>query len=76
MSRTWRTSTAMRERGALVAAGPFRERPDESWRGLCVFRVGADEARELMALDPAVQCGRFAVEVLTWLVPATDFPIG
>ena len=66
----------MRERGAMIAAGPFRERPDESWRGLCVYRVGADEARELAALDPAVRIGRFTFDLLTWLVPADNLPIG
>jgi uncharacterized protein len=33
---------AMRERGILAAAGPFRVRPDETLRGLCLYRTGLE----------------------------------
>jgi uncharacterized protein YciI len=37
-----------RERGAMVAAGPFREQEDESLRGLCLYVVGLKETRALV----------------------------
>ena len=52
--------------GKLVAAGPFSEQPDESLRGLCIFATSIDEARELMAGDPAVRAGRLEGDVMTW----------
>ena len=57
----------MTEEGKLVAAGPFRDQPDETLRGLCVYACGVDEARELAGRDPSVQAGRMAAEVMTWL---------
>ena len=57
---------AMARAGKLVGAGPFSDQPDESLRGLCFYRCGLDEARELAERDPAVQAGRMAVEVMTW----------
>ena len=59
---------ALRERGPLTVAGPFGEQSDERLRGLCVYAVGVDEARELAEQDPAVRAGRLAVEVLSWYV--------
>jgi hypothetical protein len=61
---------AMRERGAMLASGPFDDRPDESLRGLCLYRTSVEEARELAAQDPAVQAGRLVADVMTWLVPS------
>jgi len=58
---------AMAEAGKLVGAGPFRDQPDESLRGLCFYACGVDEARALAEQDPSVQAGRMAVEVMTWL---------
>jgi uncharacterized protein len=60
---------AMRERGAMVAAGPFREQEDETFRGLCLYIVGLEETRQLARSDPSVQAGRMAVDVMTWLAP-------
>ena len=31
----------MRERGAMLAAGPFSEQPDESLRGFCLYGTGS-----------------------------------
>jgi hypothetical protein len=56
----------MRERGALLIAGPFSEQPDESMRGFCLYRTGLDETRRLAESDPSVQAGRMAVDVMTW----------
>ena len=57
---------AMKERGALLIAGPFSEQPDETLRGFCLYRTGLDETRELVQSDPSVQAGRMAVDVMTW----------
>jgi uncharacterized protein len=57
---------AMRERGALVAAGPFSDQPDESLRGMCLYRTGLEETLELARSDPAVHARRLDVDVLTW----------
>ncbi len=55
-----------RREGVLAAAGPFRGQPDERWRGLCLYLVGPDRARELAMDDPLVRAGRLTVEVWTW----------
>jgi uncharacterized protein YciI len=60
---------SMRERGAMAVAGPFGDQPDERLRGMCLYTVGLEEARELAHQDPAVQAGRLAVDVLTWYFP-------
>jgi uncharacterized protein YciI len=57
---------AMREHGALVAAGPFSDQPDETLRGLCLYRTDLEETRRLAQSDPSVRAGRLEVEVLTW----------
>jgi uncharacterized protein YciI len=38
---------AMREQGALAAAGPFRDQDDETLRGLCLYRTGLEATRAL-----------------------------
>jgi uncharacterized protein len=63
---------AMRERGVLLSAGPFRDQDDEAFRGICIYRTGLDETRELANSDPSVQAGRMRVEVFTWLTPAGE----
>jgi uncharacterized protein len=60
---------AMRERGALVAAGPFEDQDDETKRGICIYRTGLEETRRLAEEDPSVQAGRMAIEAITWLTP-------
>jgi uncharacterized protein YciI len=57
---------AMRERGAMLIAGPFSEQPDESLRGFCLYKTGLEETRRLAESDPSVQVGRMAVDVMTW----------
>jgi uncharacterized protein YciI len=68
---------AMRARGALLAAGPFEQQPDESWRGLCLYRTSVDETRALAEQDPSVRAGRLAVDVFTWWTTkgAVEFPL-
>jgi uncharacterized protein YciI len=52
--------------GKLVGAGPFSDQPDESLRGLCFFATSVEEARGLIARDPAVRAGRLEATVMTW----------
>ncbi len=66
---------AMRVAGHLLAAGPFRDQPDESWRGLCIYRVGSlEEARRLAEADPSVKAGQLALEVMWWYTPKGALP--
>ena len=67
---------AMRKRGVLLVAGPFRDQPDETKRGICLYRTGLAETRRLAEQDPSVQAGRMAVETMTWLTQkgALAFP--
>jgi uncharacterized protein YciI len=58
---------AMRQRGVLVAAGPFEDQDDETKRGICIYRTDLEETRRLAAQDPSVQAGRLAIEAMTWL---------
>ncbi len=61
--------TKMGESGKMVLAGPFSDQKDESYRGICLYRVGSlDEARALAEADPTVQSGHLAVEAMTWWV--------
>ena len=60
---------AMRERGVLVAAGPFEDQGDETKRGICIYRSGLEETRRLAEQDGSVQAGRLAIEAMTWLTP-------
>jgi uncharacterized protein YciI len=60
---------AERAAGTIVVNGPFDERPDENWRGLCIYRVGFEEAQRIAAKDPLVIAGRLEVQPLGWLVP-------
>jgi uncharacterized protein len=60
----------MREAGHALVSGPFDGQPDESWRGMSVFRTSPEETRRLMAGDPAVQARRLTFDVFTWLMPS------
>ena len=56
----------MRERGAMLASGPFDEQPDESLRGFSIYRTSIEETRELLRDDPALKANRMAADVFTW----------
>ncbi|HEX7334251.1 MAG TPA: YciI family protein [Pyrinomonadaceae bacterium] len=57
----------------LIAAGPFGD--NGRLRGIFVFRVASlEEAKALTATDPAVQAGRFAIEIYPWMVPEGVLP--
>jgi uncharacterized protein YciI len=63
---------SLRERGVLLLAGPFGDRPDETYRGLCILTTSLEETRELMAEDPSVQAGRMAPVVMSfWTHPGS-----
>jgi uncharacterized protein YciI len=57
---------AMREQGHMLIAGPFSDQPDASLRGFCLYKTDLEETRRLAELDPSVQAGRMAVDVMTW----------
>ena len=53
--------------GVLLVAGPFSEQDDDSHRGICVLRASSKtEVRALVDADPAVQDGRFKVDLMKW----------
>jgi uncharacterized protein YciI len=63
-------NTRMRKEGHALVSGPFTGQPDQSWRGMSIFRTSVEETRALMAGDPSVRAGRLAFDVFTWLMPA------
>jgi uncharacterized protein len=65
---------AMGELGVLVLAGPFSDQPDETMRGFCLYNVDLEETRRLALLDPSVQAGRMAVDVMTWWTTPGSLP--
>ena len=62
-------NSRMRAEGKAVLTGPLRGQPDESLRGINVFRISVEEARSLMESDASVRAGRLAFDVCTWLLP-------
>lgn len=60
----------LRERGLIVANGPFAEQSDPSYRGMSVFACDAGEAARLSDGDPSVAAGRLTYDVMEWWVGA------
>jgi uncharacterized protein len=61
----------LRARGVLALNGPMRDQPDESLRGMSLFRTGSlKETRRLNELDPMYLAGRFEFEIMTYWCPA------
>lgn len=58
---------SMKRRGALLVSGPFGDQPDKAWRGLCIYRVPLDDARQIALNDPAVRRGRLGVTAFRWI---------
>jgi len=58
---------ARRDDGVMAAAGPFRDRADERWRGMCIYLVDRERALELASDDPMVRAGWLELLALTWL---------
>jgi uncharacterized protein YciI len=62
---------SLRAAGVVVTNGPVVDQPDESLRGLTVYRTGSlQRAREIAEADPAVKAGRLVVDVMQWWSPA------
>lgn len=60
---------ALRYSGDFLVVGPTLEGEAAGLRGIIVARAGSgEEARQLEAGDPAVQAGRFVLEVHPWMV--------
>jgi uncharacterized protein YciI len=57
----------LHDAGQLLVAGPLE---DETLRGLCILKVGPEEARTLMEDDPTVLAGRMSITIVPWMVPA------
>jgi uncharacterized protein YciI len=62
----------LRDQGYLLAGGPLLNQDDENLRGISVWSTDPETARTLSTADPAVQAGRLAVQVMTWLVPTNN----
>jgi uncharacterized protein len=60
----------LRARGIIVAGGPLDDQDDERLRGISIWTCDPETARRISSEDPAVEAGRLAVEVMTWMVPA------
>lgn len=60
----------LQERGLILARGPLTDQDDESLRGFSIWSVDQDTARSHAEGDPAVQAGRLAATVMTWMMPA------
>jgi uncharacterized protein len=61
---------ALRDRGVIVANGPFGAQGDESYRGMSVFACGLEEAARHSDDDPLVVAGRLVADVMEWWVAA------
>ena len=58
--------TKLAKEGKLALAGPFMKN-DKNYRGLYIFNVGTiEEAKELVATDPAVKANVFEAELTPW----------
>lgn len=59
----------LQEQGLILARGPLTDQDDESLRGFSIWSVDQETARAHASEDPAVQAGRLAVQVMTWMMP-------
>lgn len=66
----------LQEQGLVAVNGPVRAVDTEGWRGLTIYTVDVEEARELAEQDPAVRAGWLDVVVDRWLVPAVPRTLG
>lgn len=66
----------LQDQGIILARGPLVDQDDERLRGFSIWSVDADTARRRANQDPAVQAGRLAVQVMTWMMPAGNLQFG
>ena len=57
----------LQDRGIMLAAGPFEDQWDESYRGIAIYTTGLDETRRIATTDPAVIARRLRFDAVTWL---------
>jgi uncharacterized protein YciI len=52
--------------GKILVAGPFAD--DGDWRGIFIFKCATlEEAKALVATDPAIVAGRLKAEIHPWM---------
>ena len=59
--------------GIILVNGPFKRIDDTEIRGMGLWLVSPEEARRLIAEDPAVKAGWFTPKIDEWIFPA-DVP--
>jgi hypothetical protein len=59
----------MRKAGHALITGPLSGQPDQSLRGIAIYRTSVEEARRLAEQDPSVKAGRLTLEIFSWLMP-------
>ena len=59
---------SLRDRGVLVANGPFREQSDIALRGLSIFAASLEETARLNDDDPMVKAGWLGYDLMEWWV--------
>ena len=67
---------SLKRQGTLLLSGPFRDQPDESWRGFCLYRTGLEETRRLAERDPSVRAGRLRIDVFRWFTAKGALKLG
>jgi uncharacterized protein len=55
----------MADTGKLIVAGPFSGN-NENYRGMLIFKTTLEDARQMVAQDPAVKAGRLVLELYPW----------
>lgn len=68
--------SGLREQGLIALNGPVRGGDSTGFRGMTIYTVGVDEARELASDDPAVRAGWFDVVADEWWLPSIPVTLG
>ncbi len=67
---------SLRDRGVIALNGPVRFKDSPKFRGMSVYTVDVDEARNYASADPAVKAGWFEVIVDGWWIPSVPVTLG
>lgn len=59
----------LQDHGLVLPRGPLTDQDDERFRGFSIWSVDPATVRAHAEADPAVQAGRLAVNVMTWMMP-------